>query len=70
MNQIVLEGKKLQPPNDGPIGTIVEQLTPLGVCSMHTQCRGPVARVSWNDGRSRKECLFELIKGKGYALKE
>jgi hypothetical protein len=70
MNQnIVLEGKKLIT-KPGMRGVIVKQLSVLGVCSIHPKCAGPVATVRWDDGRERRECLYQLIKLEGCTLTE
>lgn len=67
--QIVLEGKKLIT-KAGLKGVITQQLSALGACSMHPKCAGPVARVKWEDGRERRECLYQLIKLEGCTLTE
>lgn len=56
--------------NGKDAGTIREQLTELHTCTFHPSCHGPVVRVEWADGRLRKECLYQLLKDEGFALKE
>lgn len=67
--QIVLEGKKLTT-KTGLVGSITKQLSALGACSIHSKCAGPVAEVKWADGRTRRECLYQLIKLEGCILSE
>jgi hypothetical protein len=64
-----LPGKKLYKDNQMR-ATITEQLTPLHFCDQHAGCPGPVCRVTWSDGRVRRECLYTLIKGQDYELRQ
>jgi len=73
---VALKGKKLYYPKDYPekgdklAGTVLEQITPLEACDQHGDCPGPIVNFEWEHGKVRRECMYMLIRGKKFQLRD